>query len=189
MRINRMFQCHCLFDFGLSFSNTGCYIIIDLIRRMPKLNLLKAVLLFPTVEHIWDTPNGKTIGNMVVYLRWALVALFHMNYYVSDWVKWRLLQWWFKGRKVSFFVFIHWLVDLFSSFILLFIHSIIHVWREEMGIKAIGGFEWIFISLFKCSAFSLQTSENNLKPLQNQFKRHIKVHQWMSTRRSSLQSF
>ena len=28
---------------------------------------------------------------------------------------------------------------------------------------SIGGFEWIFISLLKSAAFSLQTSENNLK--------------------------
>ena len=39
---------------------------------------------------------------------------------------------------------------------------------ELFNIKAIefsiGGFEWIFINLFKSVAFSLQTSENNLKP-------------------------
>ena len=29
---------------------------------------------------------------------------------------------------------------------------------------SIGGFEWIFISLSKSAAFSLQTQENNLKP-------------------------
>ena len=153
-----------LFDFGLSFSNTGCYIIIDLIRRMPKLNLLKAVLLFPTVEHIWDTPNGKTLGNMVVYLRWALVALFHVNYYVSDWVKWRLLQWWFKGRKVSWdFCFLSSFIDLLIFFLYSFIHSFIHLStllfmfegkKRELKCKAIGGFEWIFINLFKSVALS-----------------------------------
>ena len=29
---------------------------------------------------------------------------------------------------------------------------------------SIGGFEWIFINLIESAAFSLQTSENNLKP-------------------------
>ena len=29
---------------------------------------------------------------------------------------------------------------------------------------SIGGFEWIFFSLLTSAAFSLQTSENNLKP-------------------------
>ncbi|XP_071498066.1 lipid droplet-associated hydrolase-like [Diadema antillarum] len=85
--------------------SVGCYIIVELIRRMPQLNLLKAVLLFPTLEHIWDTPNGRTIGNMVVYLRWALVGLCHINYYLSDWVKWRMVQWWFKGRRIPECVF------------------------------------------------------------------------------------
>ena len=31
--------------------------------------------------------------------------------------------------------------------------------------KAIGKFEWIIINLLKSAAFSLQTSENNIKPL------------------------
>ncbi|XP_054775280.2 lipid droplet-associated hydrolase-like isoform X1 [Lytechinus pictus] len=93
--------------------SVGCYIIVDLIRRMPKLNLLRAVLLFPTVEHIWDTPNGRTIGSMVVYLRWAAIALSYINYYLSDWVKWRLVQWWFRGRKIPDCAFhaIHQLTD------------------------------------------------------------------------------
>ena len=40
-----------------------------------------------------------------------------------------------------------------------------------------GGFEWISINLSNSAAFSLQTSENNLKPPKNQLKRQIKVKQ------------
>ena len=36
---------------------------------------------------------------------------------------------------------------------------------------SIGGFEWISINLSKSAAFSLQTSENNLKPPKNQLKK------------------
>ena len=32
------------------------------------------------------------------------------------------------------------------------------------AIDSIGGFEWIFIHILKSAAFSLQTSENKLKP-------------------------
>ena len=37
---------------------------------------------------------------------------------------------------------------------------------------------------FKSAAFSLQISENNLKPPQNPFKRQIKIWQWSTTRGS-----
>ena len=36
----------------------------------------------------------------------------------------------------------------------------------------------------KSAAFSLQTSENNLKPPKNNFKRQINVQQWFTTRGS-----
>ena len=48
--------------------------------------------------------------------------------------------------------------------------------------KLIGGFEWIFSYLLKSAAFSLQMSENYLKPPKNPFKRQIKVRQWFTTR-------
>ena len=48
----------------------------------------------------------------------------------------------------------------------------------------LGGFAWIFISLFKSAAFSLQTSENNIKPPENFFMRQIDGQQWTITRGS-----
>ena len=38
-----------------------------------------------------------------------------------------------------------------------------HVRRFLIHEYSIGEFEWIFISLLKSAAFSLQTSENNIK--------------------------
>ena len=40
------------------------------------------------------------------------------------------------------------------------------------------------MSRFKTAAFSLQTSENNLKPPYTHLKRYIEVQQWMATRGS-----
>ena len=40
-----------------------------------------------------------------------------------------------------------------------------HYWTSRLKPwYRIGGFEWISINLSKSAAFSLQTSENNLKP-------------------------
>ena len=41
-----------------------------------------------------------------------------------------------------------------------------------------------FFNLLKSSAFSIQTPENNLEPPWNQFRRQIKVQQWMTTKGS-----
>ena len=54
-----------------------------------------------------------------------------------------------------------------------------YIMKRQVGLKAIvysiGGFEWIPISLSKSVAFSLLTSESNLKPPWNQFKWEINV--------------
>ena len=55
----------------------------------------------------------------------------------------------------------------FLAFKVLISHVMVrcyHVRRFLIHEYSIGEFEWIFISLLKSAAFSLQTSENNIKP-------------------------
>ncbi|KAJ3613558.1 hypothetical protein NHX12_019805 [Muraenolepis orangiensis] len=37
----------------------GCYIILDMMKRNPELQVLKAVMLFPTIERMAQTPQGR----------------------------------------------------------------------------------------------------------------------------------
>ena len=69
----------------------------------------------------------------------------------------------------------------YNSVYLLSAHSI----RFDAHGASISGFAFISTNLFFFkAAFSLQASENNLKPSLNQFKRQIKVQQSMATRGS-----
>lgn len=58
----------------------GCYIILDLIRRQPELNVVKAVLLFPTIERMAQTPQGKVMTPVLCQLRYlAYLPLFLLS--------------------------------------------------------------------------------------------------------------
>lgn len=49
----------------------GCYIILDLMKRDPGLKVLKSVLLFPTIERMAVTPQGKVMTPVLCHLRYA----------------------------------------------------------------------------------------------------------------------
>lgn len=49
----------------------GCYIILDMMKRDPGLKVLKSVLLFPTIERMAVTPQGKVMTPVLCHLRYA----------------------------------------------------------------------------------------------------------------------
>ncbi|XP_049319409.1 lipid droplet-associated hydrolase [Astyanax mexicanus] len=49
----------------------GCYIILETMRRDPKLKVLKSVLLFPTIERMAVTPQGKVMTPLLCNLRYT----------------------------------------------------------------------------------------------------------------------
>ncbi|XP_071804383.1 lipid droplet-associated hydrolase-like [Asterias amurensis] len=78
----------------------GCHIILQVMKSNPSLPILKAVLLFPTIERMWDSPNGTFLAPLLCYFRWLAVFGVFLSSYLSDWVKWRAINWFFRGRKV-----------------------------------------------------------------------------------------
>ncbi|XP_043532770.1 lipid droplet-associated hydrolase [Chiloscyllium plagiosum] len=50
----------------------GCYMILEMMKREPKLQVLKAVLLFPTIERMAESPQESVKASLV---RWALQSL------------------------------------------------------------------------------------------------------------------
>lgn len=58
----------------------GCYIILDMMKRDPELKVLKAVMLFPTIERMAQTPQGRVITPMVCHMRYvAYLPLFLLS--------------------------------------------------------------------------------------------------------------
>uniref|UniRef100_A0A665WBM6 Lipid droplet-associated hydrolase n=1 Tax=Echeneis naucrates TaxID=173247 RepID=A0A665WBM6_ECHNA len=58
----------------------GCYIILEMMKRDPKLKILKAVMLFPTIERMAQTPQGKVMAPLLCHMRYvAYLPLFLLS--------------------------------------------------------------------------------------------------------------
>ncbi|XP_070533901.1 lipid droplet-associated hydrolase-like [Ptychodera flava] len=79
----------------------GCYFILEILKRMPHLNVLKCIMLFPTIEGMWDSPKGTWMAPILVYLRWAALLPVVLLSYLSAHVQWSLILWYFRGRNVA----------------------------------------------------------------------------------------
>ncbi|XP_056670965.1 lipid droplet-associated hydrolase [Monodelphis domestica] len=55
----------------------GAYILLEMMKRAPQLPVLRAFLLFPTIERMAKSPNGRVVTPLLCWLRYALyVPLF-----------------------------------------------------------------------------------------------------------------
>uniref|UniRef100_A0A8C4ZQ99 Lipid droplet-associated hydrolase n=2 Tax=Gadus morhua TaxID=8049 RepID=A0A8C4ZQ99_GADMO len=58
----------------------GCYIILDMMKRNPELQVLKAVMLFPTIERMAQTPQGRILTPALCHMRYlAYLPLFLLS--------------------------------------------------------------------------------------------------------------
>uniref|UniRef100_A0A3P8S9P2 Lipid droplet-associated hydrolase n=1 Tax=Amphiprion percula TaxID=161767 RepID=A0A3P8S9P2_AMPPE len=58
----------------------GCYIILEMMKRNPELKVLKAVMLFPTIERMAETPQGKVLTPVLCHMRYlAYLPLFLLS--------------------------------------------------------------------------------------------------------------
>lgn len=49
----------------------GCYIILEMMKRDPQLKVLKAVMLFPTIERMAQTPQGRVATPVMCQMRYV----------------------------------------------------------------------------------------------------------------------
>ncbi|XP_028251447.1 lipid droplet-associated hydrolase [Parambassis ranga] len=58
----------------------GCYIILEMMKRNPELKTLKAVMLFPTIERMSQSPQGKVMTPVLCHMRYiAYLPLFLLS--------------------------------------------------------------------------------------------------------------
>ncbi|KAF7201027.1 lipid droplet-associated hydrolase [Nothobranchius furzeri] len=48
----------------------GCYMILEMLKRNPELKVLKAILLFPTIERMAQSPQGKVMTPVLCQMRY-----------------------------------------------------------------------------------------------------------------------
>ncbi|GFY62487.1 lipid droplet-associated hydrolase [Trichonephila inaurata madagascariensis] len=78
----------------------GCYIVLELLKRLPHIQVIRCFLLFPTIERMSTSPQGQWVWPMLTYLRLpALISVYALSY-LSPQMQCRLLEWYFKDRSV-----------------------------------------------------------------------------------------
>ncbi|XP_045045554.1 lipid droplet-associated hydrolase isoform X3 [Desmodus rotundus] len=52
----------------------GCYMCLQILKRAPEIPIIRSCLLFPTIERMSETPNGRIATPLLCWLRYALYA-------------------------------------------------------------------------------------------------------------------
>ena len=79
----------------------GAFVILQLLSNNEiKSRVLKAVLLFPTIERMASSPSGVFVTPFANYCKWPAVLAAHLASFIPERVKENLVKWWFADRKV-----------------------------------------------------------------------------------------
>ncbi|XP_047467937.1 lipid droplet-associated hydrolase [Mugil cephalus] len=77
----------------------GCYIILDMMKRNPELKVLKAVMLFPTIERMAQTPQGKVLTPVLCHMRYVGYLTLFLLSLLPDRLKLGLIKLSFIGMR------------------------------------------------------------------------------------------
>ncbi|XP_069182433.1 lipid droplet-associated hydrolase-like [Procambarus clarkii] len=82
----------------------GCQIILKILKYFEsnsEVTVVRSFLLFPTVERMKSTPNGKCFWPMLNYLRWFIIFLTACLCVLPVKAREKMLRCYFRGRKVA----------------------------------------------------------------------------------------
>ncbi|XP_076834036.1 lipid droplet-associated hydrolase isoform X2 [Brachyhypopomus gauderio] len=65
----------------------GCYIILEMMKRDPELKVLKSIMLFPTIERMARTPQGKVLTPALCHLRYGAYLPVFLLSLLPAWLK------------------------------------------------------------------------------------------------------
>uniref|UniRef100_A0A8D0H524 Lipid droplet-associated hydrolase n=1 Tax=Sphenodon punctatus TaxID=8508 RepID=A0A8D0H524_SPHPU len=77
----------------------GCYIILEMMKRVPELQVLRCLLLFPTIERMAESPHGKIMTPLLCKLRYLLYVPLYLMTFLPERVQISLLRYWMQGIK------------------------------------------------------------------------------------------
>ncbi|XP_053291205.1 lipid droplet-associated hydrolase [Pleuronectes platessa] len=77
----------------------GCYIILEMMKRDPELKILKAVMLFPTIERMVETPQGKVMTPVLCHMRYVAYLPVFLLSLLPDSLKGSLIKLVFGGIR------------------------------------------------------------------------------------------
>ncbi|XP_019327942.1 PREDICTED: lipid droplet-associated hydrolase isoform X3 [Aptenodytes forsteri] len=92
----------------------GCYITLEMMKRASELQVLRSVLLFPTIERIAQSPQGKLMTPLLCKLRYVLYMPVYLLSFLPEGVKASLVRFALRGMKTCDESSITTSVNLFS---------------------------------------------------------------------------
>ncbi|EDO34015.1 predicted protein, partial [Nematostella vectensis] len=80
----------------------GAYIALKLLKESSRAaDIVKLILLFPTIERMAATPNGRIITPIVNYFKWFAVSTVSVVSYLPTSFTRLLVRWWFSGKNTT----------------------------------------------------------------------------------------
>ncbi|KAK2521305.1 Ldah [Columba guinea] len=107
----------------------GCYITLEMMKRASELQVLRSVLLFPTIERMAQSPQGKLMTPLLCKLRYVLYMPVYLLSFLPEGVKASLVRFALRGMKTCDESSITTSVNLFS---LDCIANILYMASQEM---------------------------------------------------------
>uniref|UniRef100_A0A3P9HEQ8 Lipid droplet-associated hydrolase n=1 Tax=Oryzias latipes TaxID=8090 RepID=A0A3P9HEQ8_ORYLA len=83
----------------------GCYIILEMMKRNPELKVLKAVMLFPTIERMAESPQGRRMTPLLCQMRYLAYLPVFLLSLLPDILKAALIKLVFSTLLESVFFF------------------------------------------------------------------------------------
>ncbi|XP_066275914.1 lipid droplet-associated hydrolase-like [Branchiostoma lanceolatum] len=80
--------------------SVGCYMVLEILKHCPEVDVLKGVQLLPMIERLKETPNGSRLAPST-YFRWLAVFVAFLLSFLPDVAKRWLLKLYFLGRKLD----------------------------------------------------------------------------------------
>lgn len=80
--------------------SVGAYIVLELLKRVQNYEIMKTILLFPTIERMALSPKGTVVTPILRYLRWLAVPPMLLLSFVPEQVQEQVIRWYFKGRDI-----------------------------------------------------------------------------------------
>ncbi|KFU93187.1 UPF0554 protein C2orf43 [Chaetura pelagica] len=77
----------------------GCYITLEMMKRASELQVLRSVLLFPTIERLAQSPQGKLMTPLLCKLRYILYMPVYLLSFLPEGVKASLVRFALRGMK------------------------------------------------------------------------------------------
>lgn len=77
----------------------GCYLILEMMKRDPELKVIKAVMLFPTIERMAQSPQGKVMTPLLCQMRYVAYLPVFLLSLLPEGLKTRLIKLVFSGIR------------------------------------------------------------------------------------------